>query len=90
MDNRELTSAANALIGWFNDQELSKADAILCMNKVIAKILVAQHGTGRDQLTSGMDRAMLDLAHEINERAAQVFRGHADGSPLVPPKRRGQ
>lgn len=39
MDNRELTDAAEALIGWFNSQSLKPSEAEKIMAKVIAKII---------------------------------------------------
>lgn len=88
MDNREHTQAANALIEWFNGQEISKTDAILVMSKVIAKVLVGTHGTEREALTPPLDAVCLEITKCLNERMVQVLRGRADGPPMVPPKRR--
>jgi hypothetical protein len=42
MDNKELTSAANALINWFNSQEISGSNIDAVLHKVIAKLLISR------------------------------------------------
>jgi hypothetical protein len=88
MDSRELTSAANALIEWFNHQEISRADAQEVMAKVIAKIIVGKVGPlDRTALLQELDKIHLAITHALNERMVQVARGRTGEGPLVPPKR---
>lgn len=69
----ETTKAANALIQWFNSQEISQSEALAVMNKVAAKIIVGDIRSPttadvRQRLDDIMARLHTDLAHEINER----------------------
>jgi hypothetical protein len=73
MDTKEQIQAANALIQWFNSQEITERDAAAIMTKVLAKILVgalqgshtAAQRRGLDDLIDGL---MLQLVHDINDR----------------------
>jgi len=73
MDTKEHIQAANALIQWFNSQEIAQADACAIMSKVMAKILVgtlqgSHTATERQSLDNIIDRIMLQLVHDINDR----------------------
>jgi hypothetical protein len=81
MDTREKTQAANALIEWFNSQEVSPADAALIMSQVQAKIFVdlAKNAvTGphtpevHRQLDAALDRIHLQFIHDVNDRLFHV------------------
>jgi hypothetical protein len=79
MDNKERTEAGNALVQWFNSQEIAPQDASAIMTKVLAKILVGNisgpHTRAvRGQLDEAIDRAMLNLVNEVNERIFNVRR----------------
>ena len=73
MDARSRTDAANALVEWFNSQEVSPGEAKLVMSKVIAKI-IAGTASGRSvpdvrmNLDLDIDTFMLQLVHDINDR----------------------
>lgn len=89
MDNREQVLAANALIEWFNGQEIHMADASMVMAKVIAKIIISKVGwQDRQSILDLMDATNLAIAHELNDRIVAVARGKADAPKVVPPKRR--
>jgi hypothetical protein len=73
MQTKEQIQAANALIQWFNSQEIAQDDACAIMSKVMAKILVgALRGshtvTERNALDILVDTTMLQLVHDINDR----------------------
>jgi hypothetical protein len=73
MDNKEHVAAANALIQWFNSQEIGPSDAAPIMLKVLAKLLVgAVKGpctrNVRNELDEAINRIMLQLVHDMNER----------------------
>jgi len=55
--NRELTSAANALVQWFNSQSISSGDAEQIMMKVQAVLI-------EKRTRSTINRGHIDLAHE--------------------------
>jgi hypothetical protein len=79
MDQKERTEAANALVNWFNSQEISQADACAIMSKVVAKILVgAVSGPHtpdvRQALDSTLDQFTLGLVHDMNDRIFHVRR----------------
>ena len=74
MDSKEQTSAANALVEWFNSQEIGSADALAVMQKVTAKILIAKASDTVD-MRRKYDAFALDLANRINDRAFQVIHG---------------
>ena len=73
MDAKDRTSAANALVGWFNSQEIPPNEAARIMSKVLAKILVgslrAPHAPEtRQELDDAIDAIMLQLVHDMNDR----------------------
>jgi hypothetical protein len=73
MDQKERLDAANALVQWFNSQEISPSDASAIMSKVQAKIFVGAMASPslpetRSQLYDLIDRAMLQLIHDMNDR----------------------
>lgn len=73
MEDREHVNAANALIHWFNSQEISQQDALIVMAKVIAKVIVgsltAPHTKAqREILNDATDAFHLGVVHEINDR----------------------
>ena len=79
MDTKQHTEAANALVNWFNTQEIAPADAACIMSKVVAKILVgAVSGPHtpdvREAIHTGVDLFTLHLVHDINDRLHQVLR----------------
>ena len=79
MDTKQQTEAANALVNWFNSQEIPQADACAIMSKVIAKILVGSvHGAHtpdvRKVLDSTLDQFILALVHDMNDRIFHVRR----------------
>jgi len=77
MDNKERTECANALVQWFNSQEVPPADAAAIMSKVLAKIIVgAVHGATtpdvRKSLDNSVDAVTLQLVHDVNDRIFHV------------------
>lgn len=73
--NRERTAAANALIEWFNGQEIKIAEAEAIMLKVQAKLLCARTRPDVFALEEVVDRHTTDLIHEMNERLHAIRRG---------------
>jgi len=73
MENKERTEAANALIRWFNSQEITSADAEVVMLKVAAKLMAArcQGATHPEQINFEMDEHIRILSHELIERIYQ-------------------
>jgi hypothetical protein len=68
MDNKERTQAANALIQWFNSQDISQADAEIVILKVTAKILNRRFDrTNPASVTAALDEHQRILAHETIE-----------------------
>lgn len=64
---KEHAQVGNALVDWFNSQEVSQADALMVMSKVVAKILVRAVGHGtRDQMTKAIDTFNLNLVNDVN------------------------
>ncbi len=79
MESKERVEAANALIQWFNSQDISQKDALVVMNKVAAKIIVGALSASttpnqRRELDAMSDAHTLSLVHEINERLFHVRR----------------
>jgi hypothetical protein len=78
MDTREQISAANALIEWFNSQEVSPIDATLVMSKVLAKILTVKGGdlavASSHDLVDIIDAFTFQLVDDVNERLYNVRR----------------
>jgi hypothetical protein len=81
MDTREKTAAANALIEWFNSQEISQPDAMAVMSKVMAKIFVASmiesvkspHTPEVHRIfDAAVDRVHLQFIHDVNDRLYHV------------------
>lgn len=72
--NRERTAAANALIEWFNGQEIRSSEAEAIMHKVLAKMLVGRTRPGVFALKEALDRHTTDLVHEMNERLHAIRR----------------
>lgn len=71
--DKELTQAANALIGWFNPQELTKDDAKAVMHKVLAKMFVNQ-STDIKVLHDLIDQHQAALQLELSRRIRHVLR----------------
>lgn len=68
---RELAQAGNALIEWFNNQELSSSNSLQVMSKVIAKIIVdARPDTERHRgpISDAIDNFTFILVNDINAR----------------------
>ena len=74
MDPKEQTAAANALVEWFNSQEIGSANALSVMQRVIAKILISR-AADTIEARKRFDSFALDLANRINDRAFQVIHG---------------
>jgi hypothetical protein len=75
MDNKDRVAAANALISWFNSQEVSGADAERIMLKVIAKLIISRVGnTHPDSINDAMDEHNRVLGHELIDRIHSVRR----------------
>jgi hypothetical protein len=74
MSQKEQTQAANALIEWFNSQEIGKADAHTVMIKVFAKLLISSPADTRT-MREAFDRLTADLANECNNRAVNLIHG---------------
>ena len=79
MDTKDQVAAANALIQWFNTQELPPADALKIMSKVMAKVVVAnlpESTTARErrELDILVDTITLQLVHDINDRLFRTRR----------------
>jgi hypothetical protein len=73
MENRDLVAAANALIDWFNSQEVSSKNAEAIMLKVIAKLIVKRINANESvQIKVELDDHHRVLAHEIVERIYQM------------------
>lgn len=73
MDPKEHVLAANALVQWFNSQDIGPEDAGHIMRKVIAKLIVgglaAPHEVkDRYALDNAIDAHLLALVHDINNR----------------------
>jgi hypothetical protein len=73
MDTKSHIEAANALIQWFNSQEIAPGDATKIMSKVVAKIIVgalkgSHTAAERRALDDTVDHVMLQLVHDINDR----------------------
>lgn len=73
MDTKERIQAANALVQWFNSQDIAPFDAAAIMSKVLAKILVGALGAKtnaqeRRALDNLVDTAMLQLVHDMNDQ----------------------
>lgn len=76
----EQSDAANALVEWFNSQELGPADAEAIMHRVQAKLLVAR--VNRNDvfvLQEAIAEAQLRFVHEANERLHQVWKDKRRG-----------
>ena len=82
MDSKEHVAAGNALIEWFNSQEIAPYDAERIMVKVLAKLLVTESGldgptpphSAQKLLDHAIDSFTLDLVHAINDRLFHVRR----------------
>ncbi len=74
MSPKEQTAAANALIGWFNSQELGPAAAREVLVKVFAKMLINKPDDVRT-MCEAFDRLAADLANECNNRAVALIHG---------------
>jgi hypothetical protein len=74
MTPKEQVQAANALIEWFNSQEIGKANAHAVMIKVFAKLLISAPADIRT-LREAFDRLAVDLANECNNRAVNLIHG---------------
>ena len=73
MDSTELTQAANALIRWFNSQQITSGDAESIMLKVAAKLMCARVKASRPEtIQFEMDEHTRILSHELIERIYQT------------------
>lgn len=71
MDNKELTAAANALIQWFNSQDIASRDAEEIMSKITAKLIIAR-GTSPQDITDELNKHNLKLVKDLADRIYQV------------------
>lgn len=67
MSPKEQAQAGNALVGWFNSQEIGPSDAQAIMSKVLALRLTLGVKT-RDEANRALDTFMLQLVHDMNNR----------------------
>jgi len=74
MESKDRIAAANALVGWFNSQEIGPADAKAIMSKVLAKLMVPTRPTLPHELDAIIDSFELQLVHDINDRIYHVRR----------------
>ena len=82
MDAKERTQAANALVAWFNSQDIAPRDAAAIMRKVQAKLIVSYAGVSSSGSTpdsqrlldAAVDDHMLALVHDVNDRLHHVRR----------------
>jgi hypothetical protein len=66
MDKRETTQAANALIGWFNSQDISSVDAELIMIRVQAKLITKRLERDKpEKIKAEIDQHLYLLSHEM-------------------------
>lgn len=72
--NRARTQAANALIEWFNGQEISQLEAEAIMHKVFAKLIVGRVRHDVFEFEKAVARHQTDLVHEMNERLHVIRR----------------
>ena len=75
MENKDRTAAANALISWFNSQEIGSVDAERIMLKVMAKLIVERiRNTHPDTINKELDEHNRVLGHELIDRIHSVRR----------------
>jgi len=74
MESKDRIAAANALVGWFNSQEIAPTDAKAIMSKVLAKLMVPTRPTGPHEMDNIFDDFLLQLTHDINDRLHHVRR----------------
>jgi hypothetical protein len=75
MDNKDRVAAANALISWFNSQDITSRDAEIIMLKVVAKLIISRIGnTHPDTINDEMDEHNRVLGHELIDRIHSVRR----------------
>jgi hypothetical protein len=67
MDSKEHAAAGNALVDWFNSQEINQTDAAMIMSKVLAKIITSQH-RDRSATERAIDTFTLSLVNNVNAR----------------------
>ena len=73
MENKELVAAANALIRWFNSQQITSGDAEWIMLKVAAKLICQRvKSTHPETIDFEMDEYTRILSHELIERIYQT------------------
>ena len=73
MENREHVAAANALVRWFNSQQISAIDAEIIMLKVAAKLIAHRVASSHpEQIGFEMDEHTRILSHELIERIYQT------------------
>lgn len=68
MDSKDAKAAGNALVGWFNAQEITQEDALVVMSKVAAKVIVAGAAKPltRETLHRAIDQFTLMLVNDVN------------------------
>ena len=73
MENKELVAAANALIRWFNSQQITSGDAEWIMLKVAAKLIAHRVASSHpEQIGFEMDEHTRILSHELIKRIYQT------------------
>ena len=67
MNSKEHAQAGNALVQWFNSQEIGPSDARAIMCKVLATTL-ARGVTTRADANKAIDNLALQLVHDLNDQ----------------------
>lgn len=69
MTPKEQKEAGNALVNWFNSQEINQVDALAILSKVAAKILVAKSPKSANGLQKTVDTFTLTLVNDTNAQS---------------------
>lgn len=64
----EQAEAANALVQWFNSQEIVQVDAAAIMRYAQARLFVAENRKDVFALQEALHDFQLQFVHEVNER----------------------
>lgn len=65
---KELKAAGEALVGWFNQMEISKDDAEIIMSRVMAKLICARTRPDVFSLGEAVNDATFRLVNDMNAR----------------------
>lgn len=73
MDANEIKEAGNALVHWFNTQELTPEQSLLVMRKVIAKIILKKvDGTDDRAVHHAVNALSIDIIHDVLDAARKL------------------